>query len=918
MMKYRGIYIRNIEAVDAIKLEFGEKKYLESKWTGYIPYSLELLKLKNEGLEIIRKKETIKVRDKDFLFDNDENKLKSLDLINVNFTTGYKQSEIAELERQRKEYKKDKDTDKVREINNLILELKEKLKEENKLLKLGCADIRKKLYKNGFRDANGNEYVLYKRSGSKARQGKVMFIRKDLADRMLKWGRMNIDIPENKKVDVVSLGAYTSLVSSSIEDTIKINPDNILIIKDIYSEWSEDCKWIYKNSEGTLDVEVKKLEDRKSGDKEFLNSECTDGSCLLEATEYFEDGIDFKLLRNHMFKSCAFKTYIQLYYKDYCYKNNINYDTFEVEDMFGNKMLAKDVKLICTPNSLKALKFSEYVEGNSKAAMFDYWKKIVKSDDNIFGVCKHNHPSKWSFDGLEYNQMSYQMINSMPLTYNDIRELTEWEVSYVEKLKTDIEEFKKYLKLKSSMINANEVMLALLEKNKDFEKCDMFRDFRTDTISKYVNKLKSGKIKNIGDYCTIIANPVSYLKQSLGIYKEEEIELKGNEIYTKLFDTNKELICFRNPHTSQANVYLGKNTYVEEIDRYCNFGRNIVVVNAIKNSIFQIMSGADVDSDNCLIYDNETLIKVGKNLYESKEYLVCENKINKSSKLNILTNEAMSITDNTLARSKMTIGSVVNLGQLLMSEYWTMHNKKFPKEQLDKQQKLIDIACILNGMCIDNAKKSFDIDINREINNLRKEEKKVRDLLYKGKKPNFWRYVSKDKDLKTKEGRRKKLAKYNTPMDILQEVLSNEIKSFAGTNNTGNVIKFINFLDLSNIDKNKADRKAEKKVAIIVEDLDEIIKDGMAKINIDDDEGKEIILNDLDNEVRKALRNYGGKLSKNTIGHLLILIAGEGQEQKIREISKVRLRLMSYLYRKNPEVFIGLIKNHKSLIANVA
>ncbi|HAT4149702.1 TPA: hypothetical protein I9Z74_002189, partial [Clostridium perfringens] len=209
MMKYRGIYIRNIEAVDAIKLEFGEKKYLESKWTGYIPYSLELLKLKNEGLEIIRKKETIKVRDKDFLFDNDENKLKSLDLINVNFTTGYKQSEIAELERQRKEYKKDKDTDKVREINNLILELKEKLKEENKLLKLGCADIRKKLYKNGFRDANGNEYVLYKRSGSKARQGKVMFIRKDLADRMLKWGRMNIDIPENKKVDVVSLGAYT-------------------------------------------------------------------------------------------------------------------------------------------------------------------------------------------------------------------------------------------------------------------------------------------------------------------------------------------------------------------------------------------------------------------------------------------------------------------------------------------------------------------------------------------------------------------------------------------------------------------------------------------------------------------------------------------------------------------------------------
>ena len=121
MMKYRGIYIRNIEAVDAVKLNFKERDYLKSEWTGYIPYSLELLKLKNEGLKIIRKKENVELKDEDFIYNQDSKKNRSLDLINVNFTTSYRQTDLSALEIKKQEiYEKYK--------NNNSEEIKNELK----------------------------------------------------------------------------------------------------------------------------------------------------------------------------------------------------------------------------------------------------------------------------------------------------------------------------------------------------------------------------------------------------------------------------------------------------------------------------------------------------------------------------------------------------------------------------------------------------------------------------------------------------------------------------------------------------------------------------------------------------------------------------------------------------------------------
>ena len=445
MNKFRkGVYIRNIEGVDAYKLSLGKRNILTTNWTGYIPFSKELIRLQQTGFNLCQlvfdkiedgKNEKGKSKYKyvnphyttrpmtEQDLKNDVNN-KSLDIVNVSFTCGYSildedekeplRDEIKQFKTEKKELSKQIQKLRVSKQTKLNLVTMNQLKSKRDTLKqtiydrqdkinekISADELRNIFYANGFDDENGIHYVLFKRSSSKSRKGDAMFIRQELAKEMIAWGRMNIDFPNNEIIEnLVGLVAYSALVSSAIEDALTIDPARILIIDDINSKWLENAKLVVKGQDDYLEV--------KDSKKKIEVESCpTDGSSLLDI-KYYEDGIDFKLLRNHFFKSCAFKCDIQRFYRDYCEAHGIDYDTFIVENMFGEEMLAKDVDLIITPNSLKALGFAKYIQGGTKQDMWHYWKGIVKQDDNLFGVCKHNKSSKWVIDGEPKQRMSYQ------------------------------------------------------------------------------------------------------------------------------------------------------------------------------------------------------------------------------------------------------------------------------------------------------------------------------------------------------------------------------------------------------------------------------------------------------------------------------------------------------------------------------
>jgi len=93
--------------------------------------------------------------------------------------------------------------------------------------------------------------------------------------------------------------------------------------------------------------------------------------------------------------------------------------------MFGIPHLAKDISIITTDNAIKWKKFVELMWDNNNdsadplLSAYKYWVNRVEADGSIWGIVKSDHPSKLG----SVQQMSYQMINTLPCDYSSIEKI---------------------------------------------------------------------------------------------------------------------------------------------------------------------------------------------------------------------------------------------------------------------------------------------------------------------------------------------------------------------------------------------------------------------------------------------------------------------------------------------------------------
>ncbi len=153
---------------------------------------------------------------------------------------------------------------------------------------------------------------------------------------MMSWSRLGLTFTkgiskeDSEEVDIASLKAYESLTLSSIEDTIEINPNSILLVEDIDSRFTEMAS-VTELINGELITTTKEIE---------LSNSIFDGEGLMDESLFTGvlEGKSMALLRARFLKSCVFNTKIQEFFID----NNIK----EVVDMFGNVHNAKDIRII--------------------------------------------------------------------------------------------------------------------------------------------------------------------------------------------------------------------------------------------------------------------------------------------------------------------------------------------------------------------------------------------------------------------------------------------------------------------------------------------------------------------------------------------------------------------------------------------
>ena len=340
-------------------------------------------------------------------------------------------------------------------------------------------------------------YRMLYRTSAKAKSGQVIFINEKLYDKAYDWLTMGLGdkMPKND-AKIVEMSAYAPLTTSTIVDTIHIPVEDILILKDQDSFFKTIANVVYaeeyEKKSGKKTVKSKKCL-VKQEEREVKNT-LWDGMGIIESS-YLPQSINgMALLRQHMFKMCGFRGHIQKFFVDWCYENGHDYYTYQVPDMFGNMHYVKDIKIITTDNAIKWRKFID-IMGGTPAKAYDYWMDRIKADGEIWGIVKTDHKSKLG----DLQQMSYQMINTLPCGRDDVRNIADNSISYVEKLKTDGAEFEKFLRKNANAVNHYEMLADLYSHNPDFADSTWFRHEKKKIISEYVFRLRTGKITVNGD-----------------------------------------------------------------------------------------------------------------------------------------------------------------------------------------------------------------------------------------------------------------------------------------------------------------------------------------------------------------------------------------------------------------------------------
>lgn len=695
-MSEYGIKIKNYQAALIYGYNNGTRDRLEST-DAMLVNSLFLDFLKENGLSIWKEEST-------------------RDVICLEFDFGapsYKE-EIAKLEKKIKSCEDDEWRETLKRLKDKCAANKDKYKKVSK------QELRTLYYENGvtipYRTYNKNgkllneEIITYKmlyRTPGKAKRGTCMFIREELYDKVHEYLYMGIKLPQ-KNSPIIQAGAYSSLITSSIIGKVQIKPEQILIIKD------------YDSSFITSVIAVKTDKDKHCYTENINNYKVTntvfDGQALIDSSIFPEWADGYVLLRNHMTKCAAFCTNIQLFMKE----QFDDYDTATITDMFGREVVVKDIRLITTENAIKWLTF--------KGVTFDDWAEWVRKNDSMWGIVKTTHESK--FGGVQ--RMSYQMVNSLDI--DNMESVAEKSIGYINKLKSDNNEFLDYLRKNANFSNDYEVLVALCEQNPKFVRSEYFRDRKKAIINTYVLDFKSGHTIQDADNLTIVGSPYAMLLHSIGRDPNDDPTFSAEDdciqCWTERFEDGEYVAEFRNPFNARNNLGYLHNIHHEYFDKYFKLGRLCIAVNVFGTDWQDRNNGADQDSDSVYVTNQKHIVSHAKYCYANYPTIV--NLIPKEKNIYNYDMKDFAKVDNALAAAQLAIGESSNIAQIALTYTYNFDDQKF--------QDYVCILSVLAQVAIDNAKRKFDIDLTREIATIKKDMNIDDNGL-----PYFWQITKKDK-----------------------------------------------------------------------------------------------------------------------------------------------------------------------------
>ena len=853
-----GVRIRNIEAATIYETNQGVREHVETK-SAMLTNSLFLDFLLENGLEVLRDGST-------------------RDVICLEFNFGAKSYEqhikalVKTLRATKKRYRKAflnndyREREVTRQKKRTILEVLRAARDnKEKYKKLNAQELREEFYVNGvdvpYKFHDGKEitihYQMLYRSAGKAKKGTCMFICDRLYKKAHDFLYMGIELSSEKPM-IVEASAYAPLVSSSIVDRIRIEPENILILEDIDSFTTRDV--ISVETDEKKHCIARLLQDYK------LKNTIFDGQALIDSSIFPEWGNGYILLRHHFCKMAAFCCNIQKFFKDYY---GDHYETATVTDIFGKVHRLRDVEVITTENAMKWMKF--------QGVTYEDWCERVHENGCMFGIVKTAHESKLG----DYQRMSYQMVNA--LDESIMEDVVKESVDYLYLLKSDTNVFLEYLKKNKTFANDYEALCFITERNPQFVNSEYFRSRRYKITNIYLKEMKSGHLIQNAENLVIVGSPFAMLLY--GATGNKELALTDPtfksedgciQCYTERFDEGEYLAEFRSPFNSKNNMGCLHNIRHEYFDKYFVFGKQIVAVNMISTDFQDRNNGSDQDSDSLYVTNKKQIVEYSKYCYSNYPTIV--NNIPKETNVYPLNLRSYAVIDNSLAEAQRAIGESSNLAQICLTYTYNFDDPKYA-----------DYACILSVLAqvaIDSAKRRFDISIPDEIQRI-KNDMGVSQIGY----PLFWKVIRPGFSEKAINRELK------CPMNYVYGIKARRSRDSMPQLPMSFFVKHIS-------PENKK-RKCKKVEALIVKYSLHLFEIAVGDLKLSDDEYL-LLRNDFDDmieEIRKIYisRNYLGLFSWLLSRAFLLDEKEIRKEDQKRAIRKNKSLLFRVLYEINKE-----------------
>lgn len=567
--------------------------------------------------------------------------------------------------------------------------------------------IRQDLYVNGF-ILDGVKYKMFKRGGSKARTASAIFIKEYAYDELFNRCLLGLKFEENELCDLTSKNAYISLIMSGIIGTINIKKEEILIIDDVMGKKMRVRASVTERNSNN-EIVVNEYDDYE------VQNNMTDGQGLLDESvfERYEitRGHSVALLRQDFTKCACFNTKLQAYYKEH--------NIIKVYDMFRGWVDSKDIKLVITPSACKFLKFSNKFE-SKKECYLHWWNNI----DDVFGVVKTDHIGNYGYA----NRLSYQMINSLELNYDEVKEIAKDEIEYITKLKNnclrrkninnssskekkklkevfeDMTYFMNYIGNNAPDKLTGDMLQDILSVNSDFRFTKKFKDYKSKMIENYVADVKTGKIRIKNSlYAILFSCPETMLRQTTQKEMVTDCISTGWEVYCPRYKDKQELCMIRNPQINSGNIGYVTNTYHDEY-KWFNLSEFVVCLNTYDVDVMNRLQGCDFDIDSALLIPHKVIVEKAK---ECQKYPTPINGIKGSTELKRDNMLELANLDHYLGSSTRTIGQIVNKSAICNAYMWNAISHKENPERIQKFYEASSMLSSFSQIAIDMAKKSF-------------------------------------------------------------------------------------------------------------------------------------------------------------------------------------------------------------------